>query len=206
MPLRRAAWLLLLTGCYSFSTLGRARVLERGRVELFGAPALLAVPSNNGAFLRPVADVGVRYGLEENVELDARVTTLGLTAGPRIQLRRAEGGGGIDVLLAPAVAFTYPQKVAIELPIVAGWNARGEDQLIVAPRMVYQARLDVPGAPPASFLLAGASVGYAWKISPRWTLMPEVALLTQLYAQPGFSSDVANTAGVQASIGVLFDP
>jgi hypothetical protein len=36
--------------------------------------------------------------------------------------------------------------------------------------------------------------------------MPEVALLTQLYAASGFSSNVAGAVGLQGSIGVLFDP
>jgi hypothetical protein len=35
--------------------------------------------------------------------------------------------------------------------------------------------------------------------------LPELALLTQAYAEPGFSSFVGGGLGVQGSVGVLLD-
>jgi hypothetical protein len=195
--------MLLLGGCYSFSTLGRARIVEPRHAEVFAAPAVLVTTAGSGALVKPVGDLGVRYGLSERVELDARVTTAGLSAGPRLQLQRSSR---FDALVAPALAFTWPDKLAFELPLVLGWNVRQADQIVVAPRLVYQARLGVPEVGhPVSFVLVGVSFGYAWQLSPRLTLFPELAFLTQAYAEPGFSSFVGAGLGMQGSVGVLLD-
>jgi len=206
---RRSALIgvLSLCGCYSFSTLGRARIVEPHQIEIFGAPAALIQAVSTGAAIRPGGDLGVRYGLDERWELDGRLTTLGATVGPRIQLfRSASPNSGFDLLIAPALAYTYPDKFALEVPLVLGWNVGKGDQIVVAPRLVYQARFSDDGVSyPLSYAFAGGSVGFAWKVSRHFTLLPEVSFLTQLYSQPGFSSNLEGTLGIQASAGVLFD-
>lgn len=198
---------LALGGCYSFSTLGRARTVDEGRFEVWGAPAALVVATDSGASIRPVGELGLRYGATRDLELDLRVTTLGVTAGPRIQLVRSpDPHEGVDVLMAPALAYTAQDKLALELPLLVGIDL-GEHQLVIAPRLVYQMRLGAPGtAQPTSFLYAGASVGFVAQLDAHVALMPEVALLGQLYADPGFASNVADALGIQASIGLLVDP
>jgi hypothetical protein len=165
------------------------------------------VQSSSGVQIRPVGDLGVRYGLGEGWELDGRVTTLGVTAGPRLQLlRSANPSWGLDILIAPALAYTFRDKLALELPVVLGLNVGHGDQIILAPRLVYQARVAEEGvSAPISYLFGGASVGYAYRLNHHVTLLPEIALLTELYAQPGFSSNLENALGIQASAGVLFD-
>ncbi len=207
MKLLGCIGLLSLAGCYSFSTLGRARIVEPGELEIFGAPAALVQAVSNGATVRPVGDLGVRYGLDGRWELEGRLTTLGATAGPRIQLLRSpDPSSGFDLLIAPALAYTYPDKLALEVPLVLGWNVGKGDQVIVAPRLAYQARFSDEGVSyPLSYVFGGASVGFAWKVSRHFTLLPEVSFLTQLYAQPGFSSNLEGALGIQASAGVLFN-
>ena len=39
---------LMLGGCYSFSTLGRARTVEEGHFEAWGAPEALVVATDSG--------------------------------------------------------------------------------------------------------------------------------------------------------------
>jgi hypothetical protein len=198
---------LALSGCYSFSTLGRARIVDPHQMEIFGAPTALIQAVSNGAAVRPAGDLGVRYGLDERWELDGRLTTLGATVGPRIQLLRSpDPSSGFDVLIAPALAYTYPDKFALEVPLLLGWNVGKGDQIILGPRLVYQTRFSNDGvAYPLSYVFAGGSVGFAWKVSRHFTLLPEVSFLTQIYSQPGFSSDLEGTLGIQASAGVLFD-
>lgn len=202
-----ALGLLALSSCYSFSTLGRARIVEPRQIEVFGAPAALVQAVSSGASVRPFGDLGIRYGLDGRWELDGRITTLGATIGPRLQLRRsADPNSGFDLLLAPALAYTYPDKLALELPLAIGWNVGRGDQLVLAPRLVYQMRVGDEGVSyPLSYIFGGASVGFAWKLSRHWTLMPEVSFLTELYSQPGFSSNLEGTLGIQASAGILFD-
>ena len=198
---------LMLGGCYSFSTLGRARTVEEGHFEAWGAPEALVVATDSGGSIRPVGELGIRYGATREVELDARVTTLGLTLGPRVQLYRSpDPHQGFDLLIAPALAYTAQDKLALEVPVLFGINL-GEHQIVIAPRLVYQMRLAAPGlSVPVNFLYAGASVGVAIQLDSHVALMPEVALLGQIYADPGFTSNLASALGIQASIGLLVDP
>ena len=199
--------LLLTTGCYSFSTLGRARTVQEGRIEVWGAPEALVVATDTGGSVRPVGEVGVRYGATREVELDARITTAGFTLGPRVQLVRApDPRDGFDVLVAPALAYTAQDKLALEVPLLFGINL-GEHQIVIAPRLVYQMRLGATGVPgPISFLYAGGSIGVAIQLDAHVALMPEVALLGQIYSDPGFTSNVASALGLQASLGLIVDP
>jgi len=198
--------LTLLSGCYSFSNLGRARTLDQGRVEVWGAPEAIVVATDTGASVRPIGEVGVRYGITDDVEFDARITTLGVTVGPRLQLHRSpDPGSGFDVALAPSLAYTYPERLALELPLVVGLNL-GEHQLVLAPRVAYQVRLDVPNVPgPVSFVYVGGALGLALRLTPNLTLMPEVAMNTEVYADRGFSSNVSGGVGLQGSLGLLVE-
>jgi hypothetical protein len=197
----------LLTGCYSFSNFGRARVVDEGHTEVWAAPEALVVTSGSGASIRPVADLGVRYGFTSSVELDARITSVGASVGPKLQLLRAPSrASGVDVALAPAIAFTYPDKVAAELPLLVGINLPRGDQLVMAPRIATLERFGVAGfSRPVSFAFAGGSIGYVWQVTRSFALMPEVSALAQLYAEPGFNSNVGGGLGLQSGIGFLYD-
>ena len=199
--------LVALAGCYSFPTMGRAHVVDRGHVEVWGAPEALVVATGGGggqeggASVRPLVEAGVRYGATDRIELDARVGTFGIGLGSRLQLWRAQR---FELLAAPGLAFTLPNKPALELPVVAGVNVRDRDQIVVSARVVYQQRWGGVTSP-LHFAYIGGSLGYAWQLTEHVALMPEVALLTQLWAQPGFTSELPDGVGIQAGIGVLWD-
>jgi hypothetical protein len=193
----RYAVLALLAGCYSFSSLGRARTVGKHHVEVFGAPELLAIPGGQAIAGRPVGELGARVGLSDRVDVEARVTTLGVGAAAELQLAS-------HVLAAPGIALTSPDKLAFELPVRFGIDL-GRHQLILAPRLAYQLRFGVPVLGSVSYLLAGGSVGFALRLSRRLTFLPEVAFLGQLWATPGFTSNVASTVGTQLALGVLYD-
>lgn len=205
--------LVALAGCYGFPTMGRARVVDPHHVEVWAAPEALVVatPGSSqqqaGGSVRPVVDTGVRYGASDRVELDARVGTFGISAGSRLQLVRSpDPECGVDVAVAPALAFTLPDKPAIELPVLVGWNLRGRNQLVASARLVYQQHWGVGGVSgPLSFAYAGGSLGFVWQVTQHVALVPEVAVLTQIYAQPGFTSELPNALGIQAGIGALWD-
>jgi len=215
MPVSRASNLLLMAlslfaaqGCYSFSNFGRARVVDEGHVEAWAAPEALMVTSGSGMSIRPIADMGVRYGLTHSVELDAKLTSVGASVGPKLQLLRSPSrNSGLDLSAAPALSFTYADKVAVELPLLVGINLPHENQLVLAPRVAYLERFGVPGFDrPVSFAFVGGSVGFAWSVTEHLTLMPEMSFLTQLYAEPGFNSNVGGGLGMQGGIGFLYDP
>ena len=194
----------LLGGCYSFSTIGRAHTVGKGHVEAFAAPEALVVPSNNGIAVRPVGEIGARVGVTDDVDLEGRVTTLGGSFATHVQLRRDRTFGSWEAMLAPGVAYTAPDKLAIELPVLFGVNVdKRDDQLVVTPRLAYQLRFGSPQ--PTSYFFAGLSIGFALRVLRHVTFMPEASLLTQLYAPPGYTSNVASTAALQLSAALLFD-
>lgn len=194
------------SGCYSFTTLGRARTVGKGHYEVFAAPEALGVVSGSGGAIRPVVDAGLRYEVSDDVDLSARIGTLGLTLGPRIQLRRSpQPTSGLDIAAAPAVAYTYTDKLALEAPVSFGLNL-GRHQLVLSPRAVYQMRFGVAGqTAPASFVYAGASLGAALQVTEGLALLPEIAALGEVYADPGFASNLSRAVGLQGAVGFLFD-
>lgn len=196
-----------LGGCYASGTLGRARVVDPGRLEVYGAPEAFVVATSSGASVRPMGEVGVRYGLVRDVELGARLTTVGLTLGTRLQLLRSDDPtSGLDVLIAPALAYVAQDKLAVELPVSFGLNL-GEHQLVLAPRLTYQMRLGVPSAPgPVSFFYLGGSVGVALRLDDHVSLMPEITFLGQVYADPGYATNLAGAVGITGALGLLVTP
>lgn len=206
-PLLVAASALLLQGCFPFATLGRARVVEPGEIEVWGAPSALVVATSTGGSVRPVVVGGVRYGLTEVVELDAGLSSSGGSLGTRLQLARSPSlSQGLDLALAPSLVFTWPDKLAVDLPLLLGINLPERNQLVLAARAAYQQRYGAGGVPhPINYAYLGGSVGFAWQVSEHLALMPEVAMLTEIYADPGWSSNVVDAVGVQAGVGLLFE-
>jgi hypothetical protein len=206
--------LLVIAGCYSFPTMGRARIVDPKQVEAWAAveALIIATPGGakqqSGASERPVVEAGIRYGLTGSVELDAHISSFAISAGTRIQLLRAPSDEtGVDIALAPALAFTVPDKPAVELPVLVGFNLSGRNQIVAAARVVFQQHYGVGGVSgPINFAYAGGSVGFVWQIARHVALLPEVAVLTQIYSDPGFTSELPNAIGIQAGFGVLWDP
>lgn len=194
----------LLTGCYSFTTIGRAHTIGKGHVEAFAAPEALVVPAPGGVAVRPVGEIGARVGVTDNVDLEGRVTSLGGSIATHIQIRRDREPGSWEAMLAPGIAYTATDKLAFELPIVFGVNVdKRDDQLVIAPRLAYQLRFGSPQV--TSYFFTGLSLGFAWRIVRHFTFMPEASLLTQLYSPPGYTSNVASTAAFQLAAAVLVD-
>ncbi|HEY1960458.1 MAG TPA: hypothetical protein VGH28_32830 [Polyangiaceae bacterium] len=206
--MKRALALMLLatTHCYSYTTLSRAHTVGAGHVEAFAAPEALVVPASNQVAVRPVGEIGARIGVTDRVDLEGRVTTLGGSLAAHVQLRRDPSRFGVEAMLAPGAAFTAPDKLAFELPLVVGVNVGHDDQIVLAPRVVYQLRFDVPGlSRPLGYAFLGGSIGFAWRLVRHFTLMPEASFLGQIWSEPGFASNYAGTVGVQLALGALFD-
>jgi hypothetical protein len=196
--------LLLVTGCYSFSTLGRAHTVGARHVEVFAAPEGLIVPSSGQVAVRPLGEAGVRVGITDKLDLEGRVTTLGGALAAHVQLRR--DARGIDVMVAPGLQYTAPDKLTVDVPLLLGINLPHDNEIVLAPRLAYQLRLAVPGFDhPMQFVFVGLSAGFAWRVVKHFTVMPELATVTQLYAPPGFTTNVNNAVGMQLSLGLLLD-
>ncbi len=193
---------LALSGCYSFSTLGRAHTVGQHHLEVFAAPEGILVATSKQLALRPIGEIGARYGVTKDVDIEARVTTLGGLLAAHVQILR---GDQIEMLVAPGFVFTAPDKASFELPLATGIRLPHDNEIVIAPRLVYQLRAAVGVDHPLQYAFVGLSAGFAWRIVKHLSLMPEVATLGQLYAPPGFASNVAGTLGIQLAVGVLLD-
>ncbi len=201
-----AALVLGCAGCMSFTTLGRARTVERKRVELFAAPELRATATLDGdPTVRPAGEIGVRYGVADRVDVGARVGESGGSVTTRVQLvRSASRRSGVDLLIAPGVAYTLTDKLALELPLAIGFNLPGENQIVLAPRAVYQMRFGVGGLDhPAQFVFVGLSAGFVWQLAKHVALAPEIAVLEGVYSEPGFTSFTQAGPALQGALGVF---
>ena len=208
MPIARALLIAALScGCYSALALGRARIVDKGRFELVAASGVTAVATAHGdPNPRPSLELGVRYGLTDRVERGGRISDSGGVASVRTQLRRGDTYG-IDFLLAPGLAYTATDKLAAELPVLIGWNLPRHNQLVLAPRLVYQLRFGVGDqAQPAAFVFAGGSLAFVWQVTSRVSLAPQAGVLFVVYAAPGFTSFTTPGPAVQAAIAVLLNP
>ena len=196
-------------GCYSFTVLGRARTVPRGRFEALVASGATGTGTTNGdANIRPSIEAGARYGLTDRLDVGVRIGDYGGSLATRIQILRSPSTErGVDLLVAPGVAYTLTDKLALEVPCLFGINIHGGHQIVFAPRVVYQMRFGVGDLNhPAQFVFVGASAGFVLQISKHVALMPEIGMLTAIYSEPGFTSFTQAGPALQGALAVLWDP
>lgn len=221
LPLLAAlAALATLTGCPSFSTMGTARTLPKGRGQFFIAPGATVLQDfqqrddgSSESFGLPSLEFGGRYGVTDRVELGGKIWMLGMEIDSKFALVRAETpDAGVDVALAPAVSF-YPFRSGdtdatyayFHLPLLIGVNAGGS-QLVIGPRvsdLVIRG-----GGENLNAVMLGGSLGYAWKLGDGFRLLPEVSLAYPIHVTQGGTSSTLSLepkgAMIQASLGFLF--
>jgi hypothetical protein len=195
----------LAPGCAST---GMARTLDAGRLQVSlvpGAQAATGYEDSGVAF--PQAEVGVRYGLTDRIDVGARLFVPGLGVDARFALLRAPSlRSGVELTLAPSVLYTPDlsnglQSVGkgiglVQLPLLVGVNLGGS-QLVLGPRVGFL--FDGTGSTTARQLpLAGTSLGCAFPIGNWFRLTPEVSVL-----QP-FGYPFGGQMMVHGGIGFLF--
>jgi hypothetical protein len=130
---------------------------------------------------------GFAYGIAEGVELGARVwgvytpnflTSFGGSLDSKWQLSR----GKIDVALASSVGYHQLtlggapwHTFHATLPLLFGWNL-GRHQLVFGPR-VADYLLTAYGQNTVNSFWGGLSLGFAWRVSERIDLLPELVIL-----------------------------
>jgi hypothetical protein len=201
----RVVFALALTGCYSFTVAGRARTVDRGHLELFAAPGLSGIAvAHADTDINARITVGARYGATESLDLSASAGDSGASIATRVQLVRAPRDRiAFELLVAPGLQYTLTNKLAFELPVVAGLALPNGDELVLAPRFVEQLELGL--GHPVQFVFAGASIGYAWQLRAHVAVMPELGVLGNIYSTPGYASFTAGGPGLEATVALLWD-
>jgi hypothetical protein len=211
--------LVLLAGCPSFSTMGTARTLPRGKGQFFVAPGGMVLQDfqqdsagQDQSFGLPSVEFGGRYGVTDDVEVGAKVWLLGAEIDTKFALLRSPSAdAGLDVSLAPAISL-YPfsagdQNVTyawVHLPLLVGVNLGGS-QLVVGPRV--SGMFLTGSGDDVSALWLGGSLGYAWKLADGFRILPEVSVAYPAHVSFGTSSTTSlepKGALIQGSVGLLF--
>jgi hypothetical protein len=220
LPLLPALALVLLTGCPSFSTMGTARTLPKGKGQFFVAPGATVLQDfqqqDDGSYQSfglPSIEFGGRYGVTDRVEVGAKVWMVGVEIDSKFQLARSETPeAGVDVALAPGISV-YPFRSGdtdatyayLHLPLLVGINAGGS-QLVLGPRV--SDLIIRGGGQDLNVVMLGGSLGYAWKIGDGFRLLPEVSMAYPIHVtENGTSSTLSlepKGAMIQASLGFLF--
>lgn len=211
--------LLLLAGCPSFSTMGTARTLPKGKGQFFVAPGGMVLKDfqrdSTGqyeSFGLPTVEFGGRYGVADGVEVGGKVWMMGAELDTKLALLRAPtADAGLDVALAPAISlypFTSGDQNAtygwLHLPLLVGVNLGGS-QLVLGPRV--SGMLVTGSGDDISALWLGGSIGYAWKVGDGFRILPELSVAYPAHVTVGASTDtdlVPEGAIIQGSIGLLF--
>lgn len=218
--------LLLLAGCPSFSTMGTARTLPKGSTQFWVAPEVVTVrdfgvntgsPKSSASLVQ--VEAGVRYGITDSVELDAKAWELGLSLGAKFQLfRSGSPDSGIDIAIDPAVAYlsyadtdgnsgsnnTSAGTATFYLPVLLGVNVGGGSQIVLAPKVVDQVFFASGSSTYPNLLWAGGSLGFAWKLSDSFRLMPEVSAVYPVSFTHGTADLTFKGVMIQSGLGLLF--
>jgi hypothetical protein len=212
--------LALLTGCPSFSTMGTARTLPKGKSQFFLAPGGMVLRdfqrNSSGTFDSfglPTVEFGGRFGVTDDAEVGGKLWLTGAEIDTKFALARAESPeAGLDLALAPAVSV-YPFTVGdtsatyawVHLPLLIGFNTGGGSQLVLGPRM---SGMIIGGAGERiTAIWLGGSVGWAIKLGDGFRLLPEVSIAYPATVWSGGSSTTSldpKGAMIQGSLGFLF--
>jgi hypothetical protein len=211
---------MVLAGCPSFTTKGTARTIEKGKGQFYVALGGISLQdfktgsSGTGESLGlPTFELGGRYGVADGVEMGGKIFPIGAELNAKIALVRPETPAGINVSVGPALS-AYPFTTGgntvtlawIHLPLLVGMNFGGSE-LVIAPRV---SDLFISnGSDSINTVFAGGSLGFAWKVSDGFRILPEVSFSTPVWYAVKVggttTSDQINPQGgiVQAGIGFL---
>ncbi|WP_147332677.1 hypothetical protein [Archangium gephyra] len=188
-----------LSGCVST---GMARTVDPGELQVSVSGGI----QGNVGYI-PQGELAVRYGVSERVDVGARLFLPGVEVDTRVALLRSPSlKSGVDVTLAPSLAFVVPITSASSalvfpsLPLLVGVNLNGS-QLVLGPRVGYVINT---GQPPTSQTFAnnfvvGSSLGLAIPVGQAFRVVPEVSLLHRVGTTFGSS-----TTALHGGVGLIF--
>ena len=185
----KALVLLGLVACGSTSTYRTTRIAPAGETQwLFGAQASGAAFSSETPGAAPVPELAIaaRRSVHERVELQANSTVLPIRQAWTVSLELAgkvrigsrgrwslAAGGGAGYRVAESGGAVI-EGVTVSAPLIAGIEL-GKHQLVVSVIGGYQHWWS-SGARPVGVPFIGDSVGFLWRVSKRWALLPEAGI------------------------------
>lgn len=219
----------VVTGCASISNVQMADTLGRGGFQVGIEPGVWAATSTNpatststsNAAWLPHVDVSARFGVSEGVDLGLRAGMSFLELQTKFLFTKP-GDRHLAVSLAPTIggfvlggSSTTSSSLGgilnVGLPVLIGIKTSNGSEFVIGPRLQSLILFAGTSAGGAVFGLgAGTSVGFAWRISDNFGLMPEASVVVPLVGAAAFSSQVTTGSALgtgllmfQAKLGVL---
>lgn len=224
------AFLPLMTGCPSFSTMGLARTLNQGAIQGWVAPeGAGAIPINRPAGVTtggigwPNIEGGVRVGVTDRVELGGRLGFNGIMAEGKFGILRPETtDSGFNLSINPGIGFIgygagsgagggFVGVLTFSVPILMGIDFGGHE-LVIGPRIIdqllfgsFSSSSGGGASSTVNVFYVGGSVGFAIKVSGGFRIMPEIAVgVPAVAASVDVGSSAFSAVIIQGGVGFLF--
>jgi hypothetical protein len=183
------ALLISLGACASHTTYKTTKPVGRGKTLFLAAPqAQGGGPMTTGKALMPEIALGARHGVTDDLDVQGNFTLLPL--GQLVTSISAElavqqhlwtsESQRFELAVATGVGYRYSstggapfEGIHLAVPVIFGINM-GRHQLAISPSVGAQ-RWYATGAEPVDIPFAGMSLGFNWRLSEHWSLLPEVS-------------------------------
>jgi hypothetical protein len=172
--IRAVVVVVAVGGCATTLESTSARTLAPGTYEVSGALGATAayLPGGDSSGPLPLVAIGVRRGITDGIDVGAKLSPTGAELDVKVQLLREDRGWSIAV--APGAGYMFPvlaSVVTAEVPVLVGYTFAGGHELVLG----SSATALIGPYDRASFdVMFGTSLGFAWRMSSRWRVMPEV--------------------------------
>jgi hypothetical protein len=176
------------TGCVSVSHVQTADTLGAGKFQFAMEPGVggAAVFSDvgGGSVFYPHVDLALRYGVSDSVDLGVRFGSSLVELQSKILLTSTQDLNKAISIAPSLTGFFFGSGdasvnyVNLSVPVLIGFKTKGGSEFVLGPRLsVANVSAGAGGEDASSTILsAGASVGYALRVSEGFRLMPEVGI------------------------------
>lgn len=203
-----------LSGCASISNVQMADTLGKGNFQFGLEPGMLGAQSTRPGALAsesayfPHVDVSARFGVSEGVDLGFR-TGLSLIEFQGKFLFTKPGDPHLAVSLAPTVGglvvgagSAAAGLINIGIPVLIGIKTAGGSELVLGPRLQNLLAFGTVGSGSGGALYglaAGGSVGFAWRLSDNFALLPELSAVFPVLGGSAFASQFTSGSSVASA-------
>ncbi len=188
-----ALWMSVLgTGCVSISHVQTADTLGEGHFQFAiepgaaGAAVLSSSDVGGGSIYYPHVDLALRYGITDRVDLGVRFGSSLVELQSKFLLTSPEDPTKA-ISLAPSLMGLFlgsgendalGSYINVAVPVLVGLKSSGGSEFVLGPRVTLTNLSLGAGSSSGSVTIisAGASVGYALRVSEGFRLMPEIGV------------------------------
>lgn len=208
-----AVALVLSVGCASISNVQMADTLGKGNFQVGIEPGVWGAASGQGTAFIPHVDGAVRFGVSDGVDLGVRAG-FSLVEFQSKFLFTKPGDRHLAISLAPTIGgfvggggTSSAAWLNIGVPLLIGIKLPGGSEFVIGPRLqnlVVWSSSSTSTNPAAIYGLAvGSSLGFAWRISDNFGIMPEVSAVYPVVGAANFAGLTQASSGFNAGLAIV---